>query len=67
MHVHTDRMHVHTGRMVQIRVELTCIPKNYYFIKIETQKHLVIAFCFICFTFITKNQNKPPFFIYLYI
>jgi hypothetical protein len=37
-------MHVHTGRMVQIRVDPTRIPKNYYFIKTKTQKYLVTIF-----------------------
>jgi hypothetical protein len=60
-------MHVYMGRMVQIRVELTYIPKHYYFIKIKTQKYLVIDFFLSIFTFITKNQNNPLFFIYLYI
>jgi hypothetical protein len=33
-----DRMHMHTGRMVQILVELIYIPKNYYFVKPKHKK-----------------------------
>jgi hypothetical protein len=60
-----DRMLVHMGHMVQIRVDLTCIPKNYYFIKIKTQKYLITIFCLICFTFIIKNQNNPLIYFYI--
>jgi hypothetical protein len=54
---------MHTGHMVQIRVELTYIPKNYYFIKPKTQKDFVTVFYFLCFYICHQHSlNRPSIF-----
>jgi hypothetical protein len=57
---------MHMGCMIQIRVELTYIPMNYYLIKSKTQKDLIIVSMFSLFYLNHQESLNNPLFLFIF-